>query len=276
MKMPRVSSVILVFGLTLLVACHTPCARAAEPTPVPAGLALSADEAGKIASGKGGVSRDRIAACVLGLPYRVDGAVNEAGEYTLFASPEKRFSTPGLNCSGLVLQLSRMLLGKNVTLAQAARDRVGDSGPKAALGHDWDFGWDLILNVSDGTSRRFLLPGGKSLPPEQADARRDRGFDCQSGATWQELSRRFTPGHIYLVSLNVEGRRKGYGLTHYHVGIVYVAGSGEAWFYQTTGKGGGANRRDLKSAAGQASFKRAFANNGKYRRMMAVLEVDLP
>ena len=74
----------------------------------------------------------------------------------------------------------------------------------------------------------------------------------------------------------MEGRRKGYGLQHYHVGLIHVDSAGKAWFYQTTGKGAVANRRDLKSPEGQESFKKAFANSGNKRKMMLVLAVVLP
>lgn len=219
---------------------------------------------------------DALMQAFLGLPYRADGAIDASGAYTLFADPAQRFSTPGLNCSGLVLETARFLLGRNITLAEATRDRLGDSGPGAPMGEDWDFGWDLILNVSEGFPRRFLLPGNKTADPDSASGTTFRGYDIQSGSTWRELPGRLRPGHFYLVSLSAEGRRKGYGLQHYHVGCIYVGASGEAWFYQTTGKGGGVNRRDLKSPAGQASFKRAFANTGNNRKMLLVLETDLP
>lgn len=212
----------------------------------------------------------------LGLPYRVDGAINELGEYTLFAERSRRFSTPGLNCSGLVLGASRFLLGRNITLDEAVRDRNGDSGPGAPDGEDWDFGWDLILNLSEGFSRRFLLPGGAVAGPAGSSGFTYRGYDFHDEKTWRELPSRFLPGHLYLLSLNVEGHVKGYGLQHYHVGLVHVADTGEAWFYQTTGKGGKVNRRNLNSKQGQDSFRRSFANTGKTRKMVLVLEVDLP
>jgi hypothetical protein len=258
--------------LTILViaACIFAPGRAnaaAGPVPIPAGLRLDKEHP---------ASPDAIVEAFLGLPYREDGATNAAGEYTLFADQTRRFNTPGLNCSGLVLALSRFLLGRNITLEEALWDRAGDSGPSSPHGEDWDFGWDLILNISEGFPRRFLLPGFDTLDPTESNAFSPRGYDINAEQTRHELPARFTQGRLYLVSLNVEGRRKGYGLQHYHVGIVYVASGGQAWFYQTTSKGGGVNRRDLKSARGWESFIRAFANTGKHRKMMLVLEVDLP
>lgn len=221
-------------------------------------------------------SPEEIAAAFLGLPYRNDGAINEKGEYTLFANRQARFSSPGLNCSGLVVAASRLLLGVNFNLDEVTYDRLGDSGPDAPNGQDWDFGWDLVLNISEGFSRCLLLPGFVEADPAEGTGLWPRGYDIHLPETWRELPERLRPGHLYLISLNMEGRGKLKGLRHYHVGFIHVARSGEAWFYQTTGKGGGVNRRDLKSPEGIASFKKAFANSGGNRKMMLVVEVPLP
>ena len=240
---------------------------AREAVPVPGGLASAVGA---------NSTPDQVLTAFLGSPYRFDGAVDEFGRYSMFAEPSRIFPTPGLNCSGLVLAASRFLLGKNITLSQAVRDRLGDSGPGSSNGEDWDFGWDLIMNISDGFSRTLLLPGGKTMDPAKATGFSPRGYDIQQPATWSELPGRLGPGHLYLVSLTSEGRRKGYGLQHYHVGLIHVDGAGRAWFYQTTGKGAVSNRRDLKSPEGRASFKKAFANTGNKRKMMLVLDVTLP
>lgn len=219
---------------------------------------------------------DALLASFLGIPYRDDGAIDEFGRYTLFAEPDRIFDSPGLNCSGLTLAAARFLLNKNISLAEAKRDRLGDSGPDSPHGQDWDFGWDLIMNISEGFARTMLLPGGKSLDPATATGFAPRGYDLHNNETWAELPGRLRRGCLYLVSMNVEGRRKGYGLVHYHVGFIHVDKAGKAWFYQTTGKGKTANRRDLKSEAGRQSLKQAFANRGAQRRMMAIIEVPLP
>ena len=256
---------IAVVVITMCIFAPGRTKAAAGPAPIPAGLRL-----------EGLAAPDAIAEAFLGLPYRVDGAINTAGEYTLFADQTRRFSTPGINCSGLVLALSRFLLGRNITLEEAILDRLGDSGPSSPHGEDWDFGWDLIMNISEGFPRRFLLPGGETKDPAGTDGFSPRGYDIHAEQTHRELPARFVQGHLYLISLNVEGRRKGYGLQHYHVGIVHVASGGQAWLYQTSGKSGKVNRRDLKSVQGWDSFTRSFANTGKHRKMVLVLEVDLP
>lgn len=210
----------------------------------------------------------------VGVPYRDDGAVNEQGEYTLFARPDKRFTDPGLNCSGLVLAASRFLLERNFSLAEVKRDRLGDSGPGAAMGEDWDFGWDLIMNISEGFERNLLLPGNLYADPAKGTGKAPLGYEVNSPETWRELPPRLVPGCLYLVSLSMQGRRQGYGLQHYHVGLIHVADSGEAWFYQTTGKGKTSNRRDLNSAEGRASFQQAFGRGSP--KKMLVIEVPLP
>ena len=238
-----------------------------QAVPIPNGLRLD---------GGGLPLPEKIAEAFLRMPYRVDGAIDDNGEYTLFADRSQRFSEPGINCSGFVLALSRFLLARNITLDEASLDRHGDSGPSSPHGHDWDFGWDLIMNISDGFPRRILLPGGRTLDPAKADAFSPRGYDMHAEQTKNELPARFMQGRLYLVSINVEERNRGYGLQHYHVGVVHVASGGQAWFYQTTNNGGGVNRRDLKTANGWDSMARAFANTGAHRKMMLVLEVDLP
>ncbi|MCC8193397.1 MAG: hypothetical protein LIP28_01955, partial [Deltaproteobacteria bacterium] len=61
-------------------------------------------------------------------------------------------------CSGLVLAASRIMLEKNIAVADAVRDREGDSGPGAKDGHDWDFGFDLMMKIREGWQRCVLLP----------------------------------------------------------------------------------------------------------------------
>lgn len=209
-----------------------------------------------------------------GVPYRMDGALNEKGEFTLFADQSRLFATPGLNCSGLTLAVARFMLGRNIGLDEAMRDRMGDSGPGAPGGQDWDFGWDLILNISEGFERRFILPGGQSADPADCTAASPLGWSVNDPALWRELPPRLLPGRLYLLSMTMRGRNKGYGLQHYHVGLIHVDGAGRAWFCQTTGRGKAANLRDLNSKAGQQSFMRAFGSGSP--KKILVLEVELP
>lgn len=210
-----------------------------------------------------------------GIPYRVDGAVNEFGEFSLFADQEARFDEPGTNCSGFVVTACRFILKHNFTLDEVKRDRLADSGPNAKLGQDWDFGWDLVLNISEGLPRTALLPGGLTADPAAGIGLVPRGFDIQDPATWKEIPSRLKPKHLYLVSFNVNTLKKGYKLLHYHVGLIYVTADGHAWFYHNTGQAKHSNRRDLSTTAGQESFKKAFASKKAYPKMMFIVEVEL-
>ncbi len=208
-----------------------------------------------------------------GIPYRADGAVNERGEFTLFADQKARFDDPGTNCSGFVVAACRFILKKNFTVDEVKKDRLGDSGPDARLGQDWDFGWDLILNISEGLTRTAILPGGLTADPAAGSGLNPRGFEIRAPATWEEIPRRLKPGRLYLISFSVDTARKGYKLLHYHVGLIYVTAKGRAWFYHNTGQAGRSNRRDLSTKTGRESFKKAFADNKKSSKMMFIIEI---
>lgn len=92
---------------------------------------------------------EQLLAPLLNIPYRADGAVTQAGVYTTFADPHKRFTSPGLNCSGFVLAAARLLFRSSLSVEAAGFDRWNDSGPDSPLGHDWDYGWDLLCNLVD-------------------------------------------------------------------------------------------------------------------------------
>jgi cell wall-associated NlpC family hydrolase len=211
----------------------------------------------------------------VGIPYRNDGVVNDAGRYATFQEPAKSLSTPGLNCSGFVLEASRRLLGAHIPLVDAVRDRLGDSGSGSPLGKDWDFGWDLVLNISEGHARALLLPNGKQADPGPLSGS-IQGFDLHSPKTWKELPGRLRPGFLYLFSFNKPSNRKGYTRQHYHVGLVWTSPQGNIWYYHSTPASRGVIRRDLATNEGRASFLRSFANTGAIRKMFAIIEVQLP
>ena len=102
---------------------------------------------------------------LLGQPFRVDGAQDEEGRWVTFNRPDEISSAPGFNCSGFTVAAARLLLARPFSLAEATRDRRGDSGPASPLGPDWDFGLDLILNLSEGRALRTLPETPFSLLP---------------------------------------------------------------------------------------------------------------
>ena len=218
---------------------------------------------------------DAVIAALLNVPYRDDGTIDEKGRFTLFADQEKIFSSPGLNCSGLVLEVSRFIFRRNVTVPEAVRDRLGDSGPGAALGEDWDFGWDLVLNLSEGLARSMLLPGGASVDPGTLDGLAAQGFDLHAESTWEELSGRIQPDCLYLVSFNTESHRKGYKRQHYHVALLHLAADGSLRITQATSQSRKVYQRNLSTKDGLALFLHSFANTGSIRKKIAVVEVRI-
>ncbi|WP_173082325.1 hypothetical protein [Fundidesulfovibrio magnetotacticus] len=208
---------------------------------------------------------------LLGLPYRVDGVLDEKGRWTTFEHPEKTFDSPGLNCSGLEFALMRLLAPSGPPASLAGRDRQGDSGPGASMGQDWDYGFDLTLNLTEGLARRWLLPEPRAVSP--ADTGRETlGFPLSDEAAWRRALAQVKPGQACLVSFSQTGRRKGYTLQHYHVGVVLPDATGGRWLYQSTPKSG-VTKTNLTDPAGMKRFQASFA--GKDRRVL-LLSADLP
>lgn len=200
---------------------------------------------------------------LLGVPYVEDAAEDAQGRCVTFAHPDRPLSSRGLNCSGFVVAAARRLLGFQGTLADAAKDRLGDSGPGAALGQDWDFGWDLVLNLSEGHARRWLTPKGPQVLG--GDARTARGFGVHDEAAWTALLPRLRPDRVYLA---VHNRRREGQLRHHHVALILKEGP-QAWFYQTLPHGR-VHRLDLASAEGMARLRTMY---GPAERL-SLLEVD--
>jgi hypothetical protein len=188
---------------------------------------------------------------LLGVPYVEDAAEDAQGRCVTFARPDAPLKTQGLNCSGFVVAAARRLLGFRGDLAAASKDRLGDSGPSASLGQDWDFGWDLVLNLSEGRDRAWLTPEGPR--PVMGDARSNRGMSVHDEAAWVALAPRLRPDRVTLVVFN---RVQGGRLRHHHVGLILRQGE-HLWFYQTLPKGRG-HRLDLSIPEGLARWRKMF------------------
>ena len=209
-----------------------------------------------------------------GIAFRVDGTIDEYGNYTLFSKPDNIFKEPGLNCSGFMLSASRLLFSKNIPLTVAARDRLGDSGANATMGRDWDFGWDVILNVTEGLERTLLLPGGIMADPAGGSGLAPLGFDLHSPETWRELPGRIRPNHLYFVSFNRPTKQRGYSLLHYHVGIL-LRTSEKDWYIYHSIKKSGVVRENLGNELIRARFLKNNVNAGNARKHMFIVEVPL-
>lgn len=207
-----------------------------------------------------------------GVPYRDDGVTDPAGRYTLFANPAATFATPGLNCSGFVVTASRKLLARALPLAAMVRDRKGDSGQNSPRGQDWDFGYDLLLNITEELPRQVLLPDGSTPDPDTADPVRLRGFPLHDAAAWTAVLPRIRPGKLVLAAFS---KKRNGRLLFYHVGLLFADGAGHTWLYHAT-PGTGVHRLDLASPAGLAALGREFAEKHFGDKRILLLAVPLP
>lgn len=205
----------------------------------------------------------------LGIPYRVDGIINDDGQYATFNSPDVALTTPGLNCSGLVLAASRIMLERNIPVAEAVRDRLGDSGPGAPNGHDWDFGFDLIMNISEGLPRAFLVPG-KLLATSKATGKTAPSFDPHSSGFSAELLPHIWENGFYLVSFSRHKTPDAPAHLHYHTGVI-VRDADAVWLYSTTSNSRKVIRHNLATPEGLERFRNSFKNTaGSYKRLTII------
>lgn len=207
----------------------------------------------------------------LGMPYRKDGTLNDRQLYTTFNDPETVFATPGLNCSGLVLAASRKILDKAIPIKDAVRDRLNDSGPESPLGHDWDFGFDLILNIAEGTPHTLLLPGGSRMP-DILTGRNVPGFDPHAAHFSDYLLPRMKEGSFYLVSFSKHKTPESPALLHYHTGIMVREGDA-VWSYSTTHTSKKTIRLNVASPEGLATFRHSFRNARNSYKRLTIIEV---
>ncbi len=217
-----------------------------------------------------------LADAFLWLPYRVDGALDDRGRFTVFENPDTLYKKPGLNCSGLVLSLSRYILGRNLTIDEAVRDRLGDSGPDSDLGRQWDFGWDLILNITEGYTRRVILPDGQEHSLEETTGETLRGFDLGDQQAWQMVFDHMRPGYLYLASFSKPNPKKKGHFLHYHAALLLVDRQGGIWLYQTTRTRRHAYRIRLNSPKGMHFIKKTFCPARCRERKVLILETEIP
>lgn len=218
-----------------------------------------------------------IANLFIGTAYRYDGVLDEEGRFTLFEDQQKVFDTPGLNCSGLVLALSRYLLKKNLTVEEVQRDRQGDSGPDSEYGENWDYGWDLILNISEGQPRRVIMPDGGDYPIDWVEQEKFRGFEIHQADNWPKVLAQMKPGRFYLAGFSkevVQGGQKR--VLHYHVGIFLVDDRGRVFLYQTTHNRSHAYRIQLTARRGLRRFIKSFGYGWGGPKKMLIIEVKMP
>ncbi len=216
-----------------------------------------------------------IADAHLGISYRDDGALDSNGRFTTFANPNRFFDAPGLNCSGLVVSVCRFLFDKNLTLEEVMRDPQGNSGATSSLGKDWDFGWDLILNLSEGYSRRLVMPDGKNYAVADMDGLNSRGFDLHDRGAWRNVLAQMRSGRVYLGSISKLTRQRGYRVLHYHVVLMLPDNKGGIWLYHATRRSN-VHRMDMNTQKGMSRFMSEFTGAQDDGKRIIVLESALP
>jgi len=213
----------------------------------------------------------------LGLPFREDGALSEAGQWVTFNNPDLVSEKPGFNCSGFTVAAARELLGFDFNLTEASRDRRGDSGPGADLGEDWDFGLDLILNLAENYPHRFLPePENREPPPLiPMKPRRSLGWGVSlHSPEFEDLLAELQPGKFCFFTLSKPDGRFPAGVSYYHVGVI-IPEPPNIWLYHTT-VGANTYRVNLAAAEGLARFRRHFKPIVNGERRIFMVEVFPP
>ena len=213
--------------------------------------------------------REELLKPFLGIPYRVDGAVSDSGEWTLWAQSERIFKSPGLNCSGFLLEASRFLLGRNFSMAYAKKDFFGDSGPDSPFGEDWDFGLDVALNLAGWDAELVPPAAGPTLSENSYGRKQGLGADIHS-PEFPALLDALKPGSLYFFAISKPDRRFPGGLSYYHNGLAAPDGP-SVWLYHATRRAG-VHRLDLKTPRSLGTFRASFPpvkNHGERRILFA-------
>lgn len=210
--------------------------------------------------------------CFRGTLYRADGVLDEQGRWTTWADQSKEFSTAGLNCSGFTIAISRSIWGQTLSLNEAKHDRLNDSGPGSAKGEDWDFGLDLILNLTDELPRR-LIPDpyeNQNLDSLSWNAVDLRGLDIDSDK-FPHMLAQLQSDKIYYFAISKSDTKFEGGISFYHVGLILKDGS-NIWMYHATPKGG-VYRINLTGESGVAWFRHYYGASPRGPRYIQLVEV---
>lgn len=221
-----------------------------------------------------GAPADKVLSFFESIPYREDGAINRTGDFTLFADQQACFKSSGLNCSGFTVAASRYFFKRNYVLNDVMIDRLADSGPDAENGQDWDFGYDVILNLTEGMPRKVMLPLGKTADIQSSNGMTLRGFDLHDLKAWADVISKMKNGNVYLFSMSKPVSFKNYKMLHYHVGVIVPDGEGHVWLCHATHKAG-VNKVDITSTENLKRVVDANPDSNLGKRMILIVEAPL-
>jgi hypothetical protein len=191
----------------------------------------------------------------LGMAYRVDGVVSEDGYFTIWRESDKRFKSPGLNCSGFLLSAARFLLHSNFPLSKSKNDYFNDSGPDSPLGEDWDFGLDVALNLAGWDAPMLPEVLGPTITTNQNGRKSGLGVNIH-GPDFLPLIESLKDRSIYFFAISKPDRRFPSGVSYYHNGIILTKDS-SAFLYHATRRAG-VHRLDLRNPKSLNTFKANF------------------
>ena len=214
---------------------------------------------------------------LLGQPFRFDGAQDDKGRWVTFSRPDQVSPRPGFNCSGFAVAAARVLLDRPFSLGEASRDRRGDSGPGSPLGQDWDFGLDLIANLTEGRALR-VFPEETDL---EAPAREPLGPGRSMGwgvnlhsRDFEDILAQIKPGCFAFFSLSRPDGRFPAGVAYHHVGLI-VPEPPHLWLYHSL-TGRGTHRINLADPGQLARFRSHYPPLVRGERRIFMIEAAPP
>lgn len=210
---------------------------------------------------------------LVGIKYRKDGVTNLNGDYTTFENQVQKFDTPGLNCSGFVVTATRFILNSSKTVDQYRYDLNENSGVGSVYGQDWDFGRDLIMNIS-GKPYESILPKSESSQPDIQSAAERYGFNLHSVDNWDDVLGQIKPNKLYLLAFSRDTTIPGYKYLYYHVGILLMAPDGGIWLYHST-PDFGVHKIQMNTDSGMKMFQGEYKQKEDQVKRIMILSVKI-
>lgn len=205
-----------------------------------------------------------------GIPYRSDGVLNKEAEFTKFANRNQNFSTPGLNCSGLVVSAFRYITGNNIKLDNAIKDINQDSEST-----DWDYGYDLILTLSKGYDRRVIMPYNKKSFIKNSTGSTLRGFEIGDISAWEDIFKKMKTNKLYMFTISKPVKKtKDYMFLFHHVGLIALDKEKNVLICHATRKSG-IYVGNLKNKKILKHFIESYKNTKYGLRKILIIEVSI-